>query len=97
MFLQKMLLKIVLMPIMLVLLFLRLLIRIGMELSSVVLGSLMLIVFICLIYTVIQQMWSSALIFIIIEAGIVLVTIGSGVIEGLLQMVSESLGGVIRS
>lgn len=97
MFLLKMLLKIVLMPVMLVLFFLRLLIRIGMELSSVVLGSLMLIVFICLIYTVIQQMWSTALIFTIIEAGIVLVTVGSGVVEGLLQMVSKGLGGVIRS
>lgn len=97
MFVLKMILKSALLPVMLVLLFLRLLIRIGMEISSVVLGSLMLIVFICLVYTVIQQMWSSALVFTIIEASIVFITVGSGVIEALLQMLSEGLGGVIRS
>ena len=60
MFLLKLLMKVLLLPVMLVLFVLRVLVKIGIELSSIVIGGLMLIVFGCIIYAIVQQMWSSA-------------------------------------
>ena len=89
MFLLKLLMKILLLPIVLVLFVLRVLVKIGIELSSIVIGGLMLIVFGCIIYAIVQQMWSSA---IAMEACIIMVTFGAGLLEGLLQIAQESLG-----
>ena len=50
MFLLKLLMKVLLLPVMLVLFVLRVLVKIGIELSSIVIGGLMLIVFGCIIY-----------------------------------------------
>lgn len=55
MFLLKLVLKVLLLPIMLILLLLRVVVKIGMELSSIVLGGLMLIVLGCIIYTIVQH------------------------------------------
>ena len=49
MFLLKLLMKVLLLPVMLVLFVLRVLVKIGIELSSIVIGGLMLIVFGCII------------------------------------------------
>ena len=92
MFLLKLLMKILLLPIVLVLFVLRVLVKIGIELSSIVIGGLMLIIFGCIIYAIIQQMWSSAFILIAMEACIIMVTFGAGLLEGLLQIAQESLG-----
>ena len=97
MFLLKLLMKVLLLPIMLVLFVLRVLVKIGIELSSIIIGGLMLIVFGCIIYAVVQQMWSSAFILIAMEACIIIVTFGAGLIEGLLQIAQESLGIFMRS
>ena len=97
MFLLKFLMKVLLLPVMLVLSVLRVLVKIGIELSSIVLGGLMLIVFGCIIYAIVQQMWSSAFILIAMEACIIMVTFGAGLLEGLLQIAQESLGIFIRS
>ena len=67
MFLLKLLMKVLLLPIMLVLFVLRVLVKIGIELSSIIIGGLMLIVFGCIIYAIVQQMWSSAFILIAME------------------------------
>ena len=96
MFLLKLLMKVLLLPIMLVLFVLRVLVKIGIELSSIVIGGLMLIVFGCIIYAIIQQMWSSAFILIAMEACIIMVTFGAGLLEGLLQMASECCGEFLR-
>ena len=96
MFLLKLLMKVLLLPIMLVLFMLRVLVKIGIELSSIVLGGLMLIVFGCIIYAIVQQMWSSAFIMIAMEACIIMVTFGAGLLEGLLQMAGESCGEFLR-
>ena len=56
----------------------------------------MLIVFGCIIYAIIQQMWSSAFILIAMEACIIMVTFGAGLLEGLLQMAGESCGEFLR-
>lgn len=96
MFLLKLLMKVLLLPIMLVLFVLRVLVKIGIELSSIVIGGLMLIVFGCIIYAIVQQMWSSAFILIAMEACIIMVTFGAGLLEGLLQMAGESCGEFLR-
>ena len=97
MFLLKLLMKVLLLPVMLVLFVLRVLVKIGIELSSIIVGGLMLIVFGCIIYAIVQQMWSSALILIAMEACIIMITFGAGLLEGLLQIALESLGFLIKS
>lgn len=97
MFLLKLFMKVLLLPVMLALFVLRVLVKIGIELSSVILGGLILIVFGCLIYAIVQQMWPSALILAAMETVIVLITAGAGLMEGLLEIAGECLGEFIRS
>ena len=97
MFMIKLIGKILLLPVVLLLAIFRLLVKIGMEVSSFILGALMLIVFGCIIFTIVQHTWNSMAILIVIEVFLILVTAGAGVIEGVLQMASESLGGFMRS
>ena len=97
MFLLKLIAKIMLLPVILILGILRLLVHIGINLSSIVLGGLMLIVFGCIVFTIIQHTWNSMAILIAMEVFLVLITAGAGVIEGLLEMASDSLGGFMRS
>ena len=97
MFLLKLLMKVLLLPVMLVLFVLRVLVKIGIELSSIVIGGLMLIVLGCIIYAIVQQMWSSAFILIAMEACIIMIVAGAGTIEFFLGEASESLGNLMRS
>ena len=97
MFLLKLIAKILLLPVILILSILRLLVHIGINLSSIVLGGLMLIVFGCIVFTIIQHTWNSMAILIAMEVFLVLITASAGVIEGLLEMASDSLGGFMRS
>ena len=57
----------------------------------------MLIVFGCIVFTIIQHTWNSMAILIAMEVFLVLITAGAGVIEGLLEMASDNLGGFMRS
>ena len=91
MFLLKLLLKVLLLPVMLVLFVLRVLVKIGIELSSIIVGGLILIVFGCIIYSIIQQMWPSMRILIAMEAALVMICFGAGLIEGLLEIAQERL------
>ena len=85
------LLKVLLLPVMLVLFVLRVLVKIGIELSSIIVGGLILIVFGCIIYSIIQQMWPSMWILIAMEAALVMICFGAGLIEGLLEIAQERL------
>ena len=58
---------------------------------------LALIVFGCIVFPFMQHTWNSIAILIVMEVFLVLITAGTGVIEGILQMASESLGGFMRS
>ena len=58
---------------------------------------LALIVFGRIIFTIVQHTWNSMAILIVMEVFLVLITAGTGVIEGVLQMASESLGVFMRS
>ena len=97
MFLLKLIAKILLLPVILILGILRLLVHVGINLSSIILGGLMLIVFGCIVFTIIQHTWNSMAILIAMEVFLVLITASAGVIEGLLEMASDSLGGFMRS
>ena len=97
MFILKFLMKVLLLPVMLVLSVLRVLVKIGIELSSIVLGGLMLIVFGCIIYAIVQQMWPSMWILIVMEAVLIMVTAGAGILDVLLEEASINLGILMRS
>ena len=97
MFLLKLIAKILLLPVILIIGVLRLLVHIGINLSSIVLGGLMLIVFGCIVFTIIQHTWNSMAVLIAIEVFLVLITAGAGVIEAVLEMASDSLGAMLRS
>ena len=97
MFLLKLIAKLLLLPVMLLLWILRLLMKIGMEISSYVLGAIMLIVFASIVFTIVQHTWNSMMILIAMEVVLVLVTAGTGLVEGLLESASERMGGFMRS
>lgn len=97
MFLIKFLGKMLLLPVILVLGIFKLLVKIGMELSSFVLGALMLIVFGCIVFTVIKHTWSSMVILVFMEFILIMITAGTGVIEGVLDIASDNLRSFMRS
>ena len=66
--------KVLLLPIMLVIFVLRVLVKIGIELSSIVIGGLMLIVLGCITYAFVQQMWPSVWILVAMEGVLIMVT-----------------------
>lgn len=82
---------------MLVLFVLRVLVKIGIELSSIVLGGLLLIIFGCIIYAIVQQMWPSMWILIAMEVLLLMVTAGAGILDVLLEEASINLGSLMRS
>ena len=97
MFLLKLLMKVLLLPVMLGLFVLRVLLKIGIELSSIVLGGLMLIIFGCIIYAIAQQMWPSMWILIVMETCIITVVAGAGLLDGVLEIAQESLAGLLKN
>ena len=96
MFLLKFLMKVLLLPVMWVLFVLRVLVKIGIELSSIIIGGLILIIFGCIIYAIVQQMWPSMWILITMEATLILVTAGASVLDVILEDACINLGSVMR-
>ena len=96
MFLLKLLMKVLLLPIMLVLFVLRVLVKIGIELSSIVIGGLMLIVLGCITYAIVQQMWPSVWILVAMEGVLIMVTAGAGILDALLEEASIYLGSLTK-
>ena len=89
--------KVLLLPIMLVLFVLRILVKVGIELSSIVLGGMMLIVFGCIINAIIRQMWPSMWILIAMETILVIVAVSAGILDLILENAMFYLGGLIRA
>ena len=69
MFILRILLKTALLPVVLILLFVKVIVKVGMQLSSIILGGLILFVAGCLIYTITKQAWSQTFLLALIEAG----------------------------
>ena len=97
MFLLKLLMKVLLLPVMLVLFVLRVLVKIGIELSSVIVGGLILIILGCIIYVIVQQMWPSMWILIAMVAVLIMVTAGAGILDVLWEEASINLGLLMQS
>ena len=95
MFIIKVFLKVMLIPVVLLLTLLRILVGIGNKLVSVPLGLSLLIVLACIVFAGSQKMWSSMLILIAIEAGLIVLTTVAGLLEEVLVVVIDSIRTVI--
>ena len=85
MLILRILLKTALLPIIVLLLIVKVIVKIGMHISSIILGGLILFVAGCIIYTIMKQTWSQTFLLVLIEAGIMAITIGTGIIESLVD------------
>ena len=94
MFILRILLKAALLPVVLILLIVKVIVKVGMHLSSIVLGGLILFVAGCLIYTITKQAWSQTFLLALIEAGIMGITIGNAVIESLIDAALMGIAGI---
>lgn len=94
MFILRILLKTTLLPVVLILLFVKVIVKVGMQLSSIILGGLILFVAGCLIYTITKQAWSQTFLLALIEAGIMGITIGTAVIESLIDAALMGIAGI---
>ena len=94
MFILRILLKTALLPVVLILLLLKVIVKVGMQISSVVLGGLILFVAGCLIYTITRQAWSQTFLLVLIEATVMGITIGTGIIESLVDAALMRIAGI---
>ena len=85
MFILRILLKAALLPVVLILLIVKVIVKVGMHLSSIVLGGLILFVAGCLIYTITKQAWSQTFLLVLVEAAVMGITFGTGIIESLVD------------
>ena len=69
----------------------------GVALIGITLVTLLSGLFGCIVFTIIQHTWNFMAILIAMEVFLVLVTAGAGVIEAVLEVASDSLGGFMRS
>lgn len=76
MFIFRLIAKIVLLPMFIVLLTLRILVKISLNLASIVAGGLIIVVFACLVYVIVKARWTDVLILGMMEATIVAITFG---------------------
>lgn len=94
MFILRILLKTALLPVVLILLLVKVVVKVGMQVSSIILGGLILFVAGCLIYTITKQAWSQTFLLVLIEAAIMGVTIGTGIIESLVDAVLMGIASI---
>ena len=94
MFILRILLKTALLPVVLILLIVKVIVKVGMHLSSIVLGGLILFVAGCLIYTITKQAWSQTFLLVLVEAAVMGITIGTGIIESLVDAALMGIAGI---
>ena len=97
MFILKLALKLLLLPVLLLLGVVKLLVKISLKLSSIVLGAAILLVFGGILLLIVQQAWSQLILLFLIEAGLVLLTFATGVVQAILDIVCTGLKTVMRS
>ena len=97
MVLIRLLMKVLLLPVMLVLTVLQIFLRIATEVFSFAVGLLTLVIFGCLVVTLIRHRWGDALILFLIESGVVLAMLCPVAVGELLDMAGSSLGTFLRS
>ena len=94
MFILRILLKAALLPVVLILLLVKVIVKVGMQISSIILGGLILFVAGCLIYTITKQAWSQTFLLVLIEAGIMGITVGTAIIESLIDAALMGIAGI---
>ena len=94
MFILRILLKTALLPVVLILLIVKVIVKVGMHLSSIVLGGLILFVAGCLIYTITKQAWSQTFLLVLIEAAVMGITIGTGISESPVDAALMGIAGI---
>lgn len=94
MFILRIILKTALLPVVLILLIVKVIVKVGMHLSSIVLGGLILFVAGCLIYTITKQAWSQTFLLVLVEAAVMGITIGTGIIESLVDAALMGIAGI---
>ena len=97
MFFVGLLMKVLLLPVMLVIAVLQIFLRIATEVFSFVVGILTLVIFGCLIFTLIQHRWGDALILFLMESGVVLAMLCPVAAGELLDTAGNNLGTFLRS
>ena len=93
----RILAKAALLPLLFIVSVVRLLVKIGLELSSVLLGGLILLIFGFLVYYLYKQSWDQAFLVFLTEGVLVLITVSAGLVDGLLDILSEKLGDFMLS
>lgn len=94
MFILRIILKTALLPVVLILLIVKVIVKVGMHLSSIVLGGLILFVAGCLIYTITKQAWSQTFLLVLVEAAVMGITIGTSIIESLVDAALMGIAGI---
>lgn len=94
MFILRILLKAALLPVVLILLLVKVVVKVGMQVSSIILGGLILFVAGCLIYTITKQAWSQTFLLVLIEAAVMGITIGTGISESLVDAALMGIAGI---
>lgn len=91
MFILRLLVKILLLPILFVLEVIQLLMKAGIKVYSLVLGIMMIVILGCLIYMAWTQMWTNVLILAVAEILIIAFAFLSGIVEGMIANTCERL------
>ena len=97
MFVLKLAIKLLLLPVLLLLGVIKLLVKISLKLSSIVLGAAILLVFGGILLLIVQQAWSQLIPLLLIEVGLMLLTFATGVVQAILDIVCTGLKSAMRS
>ena len=91
MFILRLLVKILLLPVLLILEIIQLVMKAGIKIYSIVLGIMMIVILGCLIYMAWTQMWTNVLILAVVEMLIIVFAFLSGIAEGMIANACERL------
>ena len=97
MFIGKVLGKVILLPIMLLIFLVHILYRIGLEISSILAGGLILLVLGFLINALLKQTWEQAFLLFLTGGVLILFTTGAGLLDLALDTALEKLRDFMMS
>lgn len=97
MVLRRLLMKILLLPIMLILTVLQIFLQITTEVFSFAVGLVTLVIFGCLVVTLVRHRWGDTIILFLMESGVVVAMLCPVAVGELLDTVGSSLNTFLRS
>ena len=93
----RILLKIIILPLLMVIAILHVLVNAAVNLSSYVIGPLMLFILGCGVYTAVKHLWSQTFLLALMEAACVLVLFGASFVIVTLENWSRHLSSFLHS